>query len=224
MEIKTSKANLVQGAYQRLKGDILASRLAPGYQATEPEIAERLGMSRTPVREALLMLQADGLIKLIPRRGAQVVPISMSDMRDIYEILTTLEPEAAARVAADGVSAADLADLEAANDDMEHALASGDLDWWAAADDRFHQKLLELQKNRRLTEFVTRLFDQAHRIRILTLRLREPPHRSTEEHRQILRHIKAGEADAVRSVFREHRRRAACELLSILETYKFPSL
>ena len=219
-----AKQTRVDDAYERLKAEILENRMPPGFQAPEPEIAVRLGMSRTPVREALLRLEADGLIELIPRRGARVLPVAADDMREIYEILTALEPEAAAQIASRKPDKATLKPLEDATSDMEQALADEDLDAWAAADERFHRKLLALHDNRRLTEFVSTLFDQAHRARTLTLRLREPPHRSTEDHRSILRHMAAGDGDAARECFRAHRKRAAQELLSILETYRLPVL
>ena len=90
------KATRVSDAYDRLKAEILLGRMPPGFQAPEPEIALRLGMSRTPVREALIRLEAEGLVQLIPRRGARVLPVRAEDMREIYAILTALEPEAAA--------------------------------------------------------------------------------------------------------------------------------
>lgn len=217
------KVNLVQEAYERLKGEILESRLPPGFHSPEPEIAARLGMSRTPVREALLRLEADGLVELIPRRGARIVPVSIDDMREIYEILTALEPEAAAYVALNHRDESELSDLVEATDDMERAIAENDLDAWAAADGRFHRKLLNLHNNKRMTEFIMKLFDQTHRVRNMTLRLRKKPTRSTREHRQILQQIKARNADRTREIFRAHRQRAANELLTILKEYRLPS-
>lgn len=218
----TSK--LVGDAYQRLKEEIRENRLPPGFQATEPEIALRLGMSRTPVREALIRLAADGLIDMIPRRGVRVRPILAEDMREIYEILTAIEPEAAAQLARRGLPDTDLAPLAAATDRMEEALAAGDLEAWAAADDDFHCTLLEMHGNRRMLDMVTTLFDQAHRARIVTLRLRALPERSTTEHRAILQAMARGHSDMVSTLFRLHRERAAKELLDILETYRLPGL
>lgn len=211
-------------AYERLKKEILQNRLPPGFQASEPEFALRLGMSRTPVREALLRLEADGLIEMRPRRGARVTPLSWNDMRDIYEILTTLEPEAAAAVAKLKPDRKALKPLCDATDDMEKALVNNDLDNWADADDRFHRGLLGLQDNRRLTDFVTRLLDQSHRARMITLRMRKRPTQSTEDHRTILRHIENGEAGKARETFRHHRERAASELLSLLHNYRLTAL
>ena len=149
--------------YARLKTDILANQLWPGFQATEPEIATRLGMSRTPVREALIRLQSEGLVALVPRRGARVLPVSADDMAEIYGILTALEPNAAAELAARHPDAAALAPLSAATDLMEAARGENDLDTSAAADDAFHRTLLNLQGNGRLIAMAGTLYDQAHR-------------------------------------------------------------
>lgn len=211
-------------AYEQLKHEIRSNQLPPGYLIPEPEIALRLGMSRTPVREALVRLEAEGLVELVPRRGARVLPIHAADMQEIYEILTALEPEAAANLAARKLSADDLAPLTEATAEMEAALAADDLDRWAAADDRFHQTLLQLHGNRRLAEFVGALYDQAHRARMITLRLREWPTKSTAEHREILECLRRGDATAAREAFRSHRRRAMAELLSILENFQLPRL
>lgn len=220
----TERHSRVDDAYGQLKADILSNALPPGFQAPEPEIAARLGMSRTPVREALLRLQSDGLVELIPRRGARILPIVADDMREIYEILTSLEPDAAAKLAERRLSEAELAPLEQTVRDMEAALEAHDLDAWAKADDAFHRRLLKLHGNARLEAVATVLFDQAHRARIVTLRLRELPKRSTEDHRDIITCLRNGDGRGARRVFREHRQRAAQELLNILENYGLPPL
>lgn len=221
---QAAKQSRVEDAYERLKDEIRTNRMPPGFQAPEPEIAIRLGMSRTPVREALIRLEAEGLIELIPRRGARVLPIRADDMREIYEILTELEPAAAANLAARKPSEEELSQLEIATAQMEEAIEVGDLDAWAEADDRFHRHLLLLNGNRRLHDFVGSLFDQAHRARVVTLRMRGAPRESTKEHRQILDHLRAGDASATRAAFRAHRQRASEELLGILEKYRLAQL
>nr|WP_239113267.1 GntR family transcriptional regulator [Shimia biformata] len=221
---KPARISRVDDAYARLKGEILSNRLLPGFQAPEPEFAERLGMSRTPVREALLRLEAEGLVQLVPRRGARILPVLASDMTEIYDLLGALEPHAAAELARRNPSKAELAPLIAATDDMEAALDEGNLEKWAAADDRFHRTLLELHGNRRLIGFASSLYDQAHRARMVTLRMRDKPVRSTREHRDILDLLLSGDAEGVEQLFRDHRRRAASELLNILETFGLPQL
>lgn len=212
-----SKTTRVDDAYARLKAEILENRMPPGSQSLESEIALRMGMSRTPVREALVQLEAEKLIEMIPRHGVRVLPLSVQDMRDIYEILTVLEAAAAAAVAAMRPDPGQLAGLERATADMERAVTDKNLDAWAAADDEFHRKLLRLCPNRRIVDIVNGVLDQAHRARMVTLRLRDLPERSTREHRQILDTIASGAADEARRLFSDHRRRASAELLAILE-------
>ena len=219
-----TKKSRVLDAYERLKDEIRTARMSPGYQAPEPEIALRLGMSRTPVREALIRLEAEGLVEVIPRHGVRVLPIRPDDMREIYEVLSALEPEAAAGLAARKPSQDELRPMDEATADMELALKDVDLDAWAKADDRFHLALLDLHGNRRLRSFVVALNDQVYRARMITLRMRATPHRSNEDHRDILNHLKKGDSEAARAAFREHRERAAAELVSILETYRLGQL
>ena len=221
---QAGKLTRVNDAYIRLKDEIRTNRMPFGYQATEPEIALRLGMSRTPVREALIRLEAEGLVELIPRRGARVLPIRADDMKEIYEILSALEPEAAAGLAARKPSSDELLPLEEAIEDMEKSLARDDLDAWAQADDKYHHTILELHGNLRLRTFAMALNDQVHRARIVTLRLRDKPDKSNYEHRQILELLRKGDVVNVRRVFRTHRQRAAKELVEILEKFKLGQL
>ena len=85
----------VEQAYRIIRQRILDNVYPAGYRALEREFAEELSLSRTPVREALLRLQSEGLIELIPRHGARVLPVSAGDMREIYDVLTALESMAA---------------------------------------------------------------------------------------------------------------------------------
>ncbi len=213
---KTVKPTRAGDAYQILKDEIRMNRMPPGYQAPEPELALRLGMSRSTIREALVRLEAERLVELIPRRGMRVLPLRANDMTEIYEILTALEPDAAARLAARKPSPDELVPMENAAADMEAALTRGNLDAWADADDRYHVALLDLHGNHRLRRVVAALNDQVHRARMVTLRLREPPVKSNEEHRVILDCIRKGDANAARQAFLAHRQRAAKELVGIL--------
>jgi DNA-binding GntR family transcriptional regulator len=160
----------------------------------------------------------------VPRRGVRVVPLSPDDMRQIYQILTVLEPEAAASVAKSGLGNDQKRQLESATTEMVKALAKLDLDAWAEADDRFHRTLLGYCGNKRLIAYVNTLFDQAHRARMVTLRLREIPRKSTSEHRAILNAILSGNAVKTRDLFRAHRERAADELMRILENTRLSHL
>jgi len=214
---KNAKSTRSADVYLILKEEIRSNRMPSGYQAPEPELALRLGVSRSTVREALVRLQGEGLVKLIPRRGARVLPLRAEDMREIYEILSSLEPDVAAALAARRPSNAELAPLEKEAAAMEAALERGDLDAWAEADDRFHLTILQLHGNSRLRDFVATLSDQVHRARMITLRLREAPVESNTEHRNILESIRNGDVEAARAIFYTHRQRAASELIKLLD-------
>ena len=208
---------LVEQAYQLIRQRILDNVYPAGYRALEREFAEELQQSRTPVREALLRLQAEGLLELIPRHGARVLPVSAEDMREIYEVLAALESMAAEIVTRRRPTAAELRPLSEASRDMTAALRNDDLDAWARADERFHLQLLELAGNAVLIQIVQHLWDRAHRARMVTLRLRPKPVHSTREHNAIVEAIRAGDPAATVRLYRAHRQRASVELLAILD-------
>lgn len=213
-------------AYVSIKSRILDSEYAPGAQILEHEIAEQLGLSRTPVREALVRLQQENLLEIVPRHGVRISTLSPADMREIYEILESLEATAAELLTRRKPARAELFPLRKACNAMEHALAGNvpDLRAWAAADEAFHMHLLQLCGNRRLASLVMTVWDQAHRARMFTLTLRPLPTRSTEEHRNIVDAILAGDASHAGELYRAHRRRGGEELTTIIEQHGFQRL
>lgn len=221
---KNKRKSLTEKAYHRLKQEILENNMVPGFQALESELASRLGMSRTPLREAVIRLQDEGLVEVIPRRGMRVLPLSPHDMKEIYEVLTCVESEAAAMVAAQRPSETDLEPLQAATRKMEEAVNQGNLEDWAEADQSYHLALLNICENKRLVQIAFNHFDQAHRVRMFTLRLRELPSQSTREHREQLEALRSGNPLLVREMYRTHRERAAEELIGILKKYHLNNL
>ena len=216
--------SMVEDAYQNIRRKILDNLWAPGYQALEQEIALQLGMSRTPVHEALMRLSNEGLVEVIPRRGMRVLPVSPNDMKEIYEILTALECMAAEILAARQPSDTELKPLVTATKAMQKALDRDDLDGWAAADKLFHERLVQMAGNKMLAEAVFSYWDRAHRARMFTLRLRPKPVNSTQEHMALVEHLRAGDAPGASKVYREHRQRAARELLGIFERFRLQQM
>jgi DNA-binding GntR family transcriptional regulator len=216
--------SLVDAAYEQIRARILDNAWPPGHRALEQEVALALGMSRTPVREALVRLQVEGLVEVIPRHGMRVLPVSPTDMGEIYEILTALECMAAERLAAQRPDERSLAPLIQATEAMDRALLGGDLDAWARADEQFHAQLVEQAGNRRLQATVLNLWDRAHRARMVTLRLRPKPVDSTREHRELVERLLAGDAEGAARVNRAHRLRASRELIQIFERYRLAQL
>lgn len=211
-------------AYHLIKQRILGNEFPPGYQALEQELAVHLGMSRTPIREALVRLEQEGLCEVLPRRGMRVRPLSAQDMRELYDILCCIEAKAVQLIARRHPGPAELQPLEDEVACMDRALEANDLEAWAEADGRFHVRLLELCGNRRLAEIGLSALEQAHRVRMFTLRLRRKPFRSTEDHHRLVDALRRGDADGAMRLNWEHRECAAAELLAILERYQVRSL
>ncbi|WP_245824514.1 GntR family transcriptional regulator [Pseudoruegeria aquimaris] len=213
-----------QRALQELRRMIFTGELSGGSDHLESELAERLGMSRTPVREAALTLESQGLLEMRPRKGVRILPVSPEDMHEIYEVLTELESLAAERAARSRPGADDLAQLEAAISDMDAALAAEDREAWAAADDRFHSELVRLGGNRRAAAIVAMMGDQVRRAKASTLYIRPLPTQSNSDHREVLDAIRRGDAEAARRLHRAHRERAREMIVNLLERHRLSSL
>ncbi|WDR04522.1 GntR family transcriptional regulator [Devosia rhodophyticola] len=217
----TRHMSQTERAVTELKRKIMSNELAPGSNHLEGELAALLGLSRTPVREAMLMLEAHGLVEVRPRHGMRVLPISAADMEEIYQILTELESLAAYDLAARRPAIEELAPMRQAVDDMEVALGSDDRVAWAEADNHFHEALVDLAGNRRLKSIVSTYSDQAHRARMITLHMRPKPSKSNEDHRALLKAIEAGDAETARQIHRNHRLRAKGLMLDLLRKHGF---
>ena len=218
------RTSLVDAAYEAVRQQILDNVYPPGHQALEQALAEELGISRTPLREAMIRLRNEGLLEIVPRHGVRVLPLSATDMKEIYETLTALESMAAELAARRRPGPAELEPLQAASRDMARALRADDLDAWARADECFHRTLIELCGNRLLKQTVLNFWDRAHRARMFTLRLRPKPVDSTEEHRELVERIRAGDAAGAFACTRAHRERGSRELLAIIERYRLHQL
>ncbi len=206
-----------QKAVQAIRSLIFSGELAAGSNHLEVELAERFGMSRTPVREAALILEGQGLLELRQRKGVRILPVSVADMGEIYDVLTELESLAAEQAARQGYSAKDLAALEAAINDMDAAIDAGDLHGWADADDRFHAELVRLGRNSRVSAIVAMMSDQVRRVRLMTLFMRPVPQKSNKDHRNVLEAIANGDFEAARSIHKTHRQQAKQMLIGLLQ-------
>jgi DNA-binding GntR family transcriptional regulator len=212
--------------YAALRRKVIDSELAPGSQILEQELAIALGVSRTPLREALVRLENEGLLEIIPRHGVRIIPMSVADMKEIYQVLVSLESAAAAALASQPPTEAALDALDAIYDRMDAHLKAGDVTAWALEDERFHLKIIELAGNRRLREIVSNCWDQAHRARMFTLRMQTHPQplQSMKEHRQIISALRKHDAAKAESLLRSHRERGLARQIEIIERYRFTQL
>ncbi len=203
-------------AYREIRRRILDNDMPPNAQYLEQELADALGMSRTPVREALIRLSDERLVEVRPRHGARVLPVSVDDMREIYELLTELEALAARNVADRGLNRDEIRLLEDAVADMDAALERDDLMSWAQNDEIFHTRLVNLANNSRMTQIVTTFRDQAYRARMQTLKLRPKPVDSNRDHANVVEAIRKRDGETAASIHRRHRQRAGALLLRLL--------
>ncbi|MGL5363754.1 MAG: GntR family transcriptional regulator [Bosea sp. (in: a-proteobacteria)] len=224
MTVQADREPQAEKAYRALKKLILDNEIPPGSHLLEQEAGLRLGMSRTPVREAMVRLQQEGMVEIRPRHGMRVLPISLGDMAEIYDILTVLEALAARRAAEQGVTTEALAQLEAAVRDMDLALDQDNREAWAEADMRFHALLVAASGSRRLQNAVGNVVDQSSRARHLTLHLRPKPLASNEDHRAVVEAIKARDADRAHDIHFQHRERNGRQLIALLTRLRMPAL
>jgi DNA-binding GntR family transcriptional regulator len=215
------KTGLVDDAYAALKEAIRDSVFPPGHQISSQELALRFGMSRTPVHEAALKLQQEGLVSILPKRGIVICALAPDDIREIYEVIIAIEAGAAERAAQrPDDERQQLA--QALSDEtlrMAQALEANDLAAWGRADENFHRVLVERCGNQRFARIIQTVKDQSHRARMLTLRLRPDLSASCDEHHAIIAAIRDGAADAARRAARDHRVRARDELLPLIESF-----
>lgn len=224
MEIKPeNKRSLVDEAYRILRLKIIYSEFAPGYQALEDDLATTLGMSRTPLREALVRLQNEGFVEFIPRKGIRVTPLTVQDIHDISDVLSCLECEAAEKLAKRKPTTEEMAQFDNAIAEMDKALEQDDMVIWAEADYRFHSLLFEMCANRHLAEVATNFLDKAHRFRLLTMPYREKPVYSNVNHAAVVEAIRRGDAQTALEIHRSHKRRWGHEMNDILERINISS-
>lgn len=211
-------------AIEKLRGLIFSGQLSAGSDHLESELATRLGMSRTPVREALLRLEAQGLLEVRPRKGVRITPLSPRDMAEIYDVLTELEGLAVANAASRGLTNEDLTLLDLAINDMDAALVVDQREDWAEADDVFHKELVRLGNNNRLRMLAEMMSDQVRRARLVTLYMRPTPTKSNDDHRQVVDAIRAGDAITAQKIHRQHRIAAKEILIGLLDRHHLSSV
>ncbi|HEY6962956.1 MAG TPA: GntR family transcriptional regulator [Gaiellaceae bacterium] len=194
-------ASFADRAYYAIRELIVTLELAPGSVVREPELTERLGIGRTPVREALRRLAQERLIDVYPRRGMFVTKVDVRDLARLCEVRMALEPEAA-RLAAERATAADLAELrellaELAGSRRRDARAHIDLD------ERIHRAIYHASHNPFLVETLEEYYAHALRIWMVAL-ARTDIGAAVGSHREVLEAVVAGKGARAAQLMREH--------------------
>ena len=155
--------------FTTLKKAILKGELQPGDRLMELQLAEKMGVSRTPIREAIHKLSKEGLVKLIPRKGAEVAGISAKTLRDVLRVRMTLE-KMAFRYAYENITEADIRELEKYHREFEEAVQTGDILKMTDADENFHFVIYTVADNNKLREILGTLKENMYRYRLEYLR------------------------------------------------------
>jgi DNA-binding GntR family transcriptional regulator len=209
------RQTLAESITGRLRQLILDGQLPPGQALRPADLAPRLDVSVMPIREALRILEAEGLVTFKPRIGARVAEIKEEDVEELYLVRGALEG-LAARLAATNLTEAGLAELHEAFDEMTAARASDDFDAFSQFDREFHRRQYAASGRPGLVKRILDLWDVGRRIYAIAPRTRESMEPAYESHRAILEALDAHDADAAERRTRIHTEEAAERILSAL--------
>lgn len=203
--------------FESLREAIINGHLKPGERLMEIQLADEMGVSRTPVREAIRKLELEGFVVMIPRKGAYVAGISMKDIADVFEIRAALESLAAA-LAAERITEEELEALERSLVQVAECTEANNLDALINVDTDFHDILYKASRNERLVQIISNLREQIQRFRTTSLshpgRMRD----ALEEHRKLVEALSVRNVELARHLAREHIECAENSMLDVIRT------
>ncbi|NOV17751.1 GntR family transcriptional regulator [Ensifer adhaerens] len=195
--------NVVQRLRDEIENAIISNSFAPGTRLDEVQLATRFGVSRTPVREALMQLNAIGLVEIRPRRGAVVIDPGPHRIFEMFEVMAELEGMAGS-LAARRHTQEDRVAILAAHGDCERSASAGDTDAYYYDNERFHKTIYAASHSGFLSEQCIALHRRLQPYRRLQLRVRNRMATSFAEHNEVVDAILAGDAEQARQLLRQH--------------------
>ena len=189
--------------FNTLRQAILRGELKPGERLMEIQLANKLGVSRTPIREAIRKLELEGLVLMIPRKGAEVAEITEKSLKDVLEIRRALE-DLAVRLACEKITKEELQELKKAGDDFKKVLKSQDITEVAEADVRFHDVIYVATDNPKLIQLLNNFREQMYRFRVEYLKKAEVRPQLLAEHDEIIKYITEGNKEEAARVVTRH--------------------
>lgn len=192
---------------EKLREAILSGRFQPGQRLVERELVEQLGVSRTPIREALRKLELEGLVTTVPYKGPVVTLPTVEDARELYEVRAALESQATALLASRALPE-DVDRLEATVREAEAAVRAGDVRAVLAANNAFHDELAARCGNALLQSLIGNLRNRIILLRVESLSLPGRPPRSVAEHREIVERVRGQDPEGARRCMEVHILRA----------------
>lgn len=216
-KLKRSNLSLVNQAYKELKRVILEHQISLGGKLNEGEFAAALGISKTPVREAVNRLEKEGLVEILPQRGAFVVQFSEKDIFELFLIRENLEG-LAARLAAERINEENLVKLESYIQGFKEPFAEKEIQRYAKEDFKFHQNIVMLSDSQRLIKLISTLYDHIRMFRLTTIGLSDRMKVSLEEHHLIVEALRVRDAEGSDQRVRQHIRHVR---EGVMENIKF---
>lgn len=189
--------------FNTLREAILKGDIAPGERLMELDLASKLGVSRTPIREAIRKLELEGLVKMAPRKGAEVAEITFEDLRDVLEVRKNLE-ELAVDLACKRATQEDVKHLYELHEGFKESLKTGDLTVMAEADEAFHDAIYESTKNKRLIQIINNLREQMYRYRLECIKDVELRNTLVSEHQELVETIESRRTESAKKVVQTH--------------------
>ncbi|MBP2652654.1 MAG: rspR 3 [Firmicutes bacterium] len=197
---------------EALREAIVNEILKPGERLMEIQLAEELGVSRTPVREAIRRLELEGFLVTVPRRGTYVSNLSIRDVNEVFEIRTALDV-LAAELAAERITEEELEQMERLLVQISEYIENGDVDNIVAADGQFHDILYQASRNDRLVGIINNLREQFTRFRTISMAYPGRLKNTLEEHRRLVEAIAQRDSELAKEYAREHMENAEQILL-----------
>lgn len=188
-------------AHRQLRGLIIRTELLPGTVLIEASLMERLGVGRTPLRDALHRLHHEGLVEIVPRRGTFVTEVTLSDLQQVFEVRSGLE-DIVARLAAERCTAGDLRRVSELFASVQEQVASDESD--VALDSALHRLLLQMSRNPLLEDLYQRVSDASLRLLYLTKCGMEDRAEQIRTFQEVYDALEAGDADRLAHVLRSH--------------------
>ena len=203
---------------ERIRSLIIDGRITPGERLVEPDLARQLGVSRTPLREALLQLDSEGFVRVVPRHGAVVSPLSRSDAQETYQVKGVLEAFAA-RLACERMTAEELRNLREIHERMRRLAAARTKDVRALlqCNSEFHQALSDASGNEKLAGYIRSLRSQTLRYNFIYLSVLSHLATSMKEHERILTALQKRDGASVERLVRAHGDAAGKALCAYIE-------
>ena len=180
--------------FENIRKAIIEGVLKPGERLMEIQLSEQLGVSRTPVREAIRMLELEGLVVMLPRKGAYVANISKKDLMDILEVRVGLEG-LAAYCATDRMTKDHIKKLETISQELEEAVYKNDVGTMLAKDEEFHTLIFEATGNKRLISMMINIWETVYRFRLMYMSDYSSAVNIVDEHKKIIEAFKKGKAN-----------------------------